>query len=408
MKNPLEGLRILDLSRVLAGPWCAQILGDLGADVVKVEVPGRGDDSRQFGACLPGTDLDGGRDSAFFLACNRNKRSIAVNFATPEGAQLIREMAQHADIVVENFKAGGLRKFGLDWASLQPLNPRLIYCSVTGFGQDGPYAPRPAYDFIMQAMSGMMSTCGQPDGSPGGGPIRTAIPTTDLVTGFNAAISVLGAIIQRGVTGRGQFIDAAMIDASVAFNVHLAQGFLFTGSTPTRHGNGNPIAAPSDVFRTADGWMVVAAGNDRQFESLCLALDREDLARNPAYARNELRIPLRNVLHNELEPRLQRHNTAHWMQVFENAQVPCAPINNINQVFEDPQVQHRQMTVEVDHASGHRVPILRSPLNMSGAQPTYRAPPRLGQHTREVLDEWIAMNPQQMQDLQNQGVIAGI
>lgn len=407
MKNALEGVRVLDLSRVLAGPWCAQILGDLGADVVKVEMPGRGDDSRQFGACLDPEATSGARDSVFFLACNRNKRSIALDFSTPEGAQLVRELAQQCDVLVENFKAGSLRRFGLDWDSLKTLNPRLIYCSVTGFGQDGPYAPRPAYDFVMQAMSGMMSTCGQPEGSAGAAPMRTAIPATDLVTGFNAAIAVLGAVIQRGVTGRGQFIDAAMLDASVAFNVHLAQGFLLSGDVPRRQGNGNPIAAPSEVFHTADGWMVIAAGNDRQFASLCAVLGCADLAREPRFATNAQRVAQRAALHDALEPALMLHPTAHWLGVLEAVQVPCASINTMDQVFADPQVQHRRMTVEVEHGSGRRIPILRSPLNMGDADPPYRAPPQLGQHTDEVLAQWLALAPDQIAALRGNGVVAG-
>ena len=234
-RAPLEGVRVLDLTRVLAGPWCTQLLGDLGADVVKVEAPDAGDDSRQFGQALPG---DGpGRDSGFFLACNRNKRSITVDLNTASGAALIARLAAESDVLVENFKAGGLRRFGLDAASLMPANPRLIYCSVTGFGQDGPYAKRPAYDFIMQAMAGLMSSCGQPEGAPGGMPMRTGIPTTDLVAGYQATVAILGALIQRGISGQGQFIDAAMLDSSVCFNATLAQAYLITGQPVARQGN---------------------------------------------------------------------------------------------------------------------------------------------------------------------------
>ncbi len=383
-RGPLAGIRVLDLSRVLAGPWCAQMLGDLGADVVKVEQPGQGDDARQLGPALAAAEA-GARDSMFFLACNRNKRSIAVDLAHPEGAALVRQLAAEADVLVENFKAGGLRKYGLDADTLRAENPRLIYCSVTGFGQDGPYAPRPAYDFVMQALSGLMSTCGQAEGAP----TRTAIPATDLVTGFNATIAVLAALMHRTQTGDGQFIDAAMLDASVAFNVHLAQDYLVHARVPGRQGNSNPVASPSDVFATADGWMVVAAGNDRQFVSLCTALERPDLAHDPRFTSNALRIEARTTLNQAIGAALGQRSTAHWLRTLEVHQVPCAPIHDMDGVFNDPQVRHRALTVEVAHGSGHRIPLLRSPLNLSAFTPTYRAPPQLGEHTGEVLRDWL-------------------
>jgi crotonobetainyl-CoA:carnitine CoA-transferase CaiB-like acyl-CoA transferase len=408
MTTPLQGLKVLDLSRVLAGPWCAQLLGDLGADVVKVELPGRGDDSRQFGIALAPENDDKGRDSSFFLACNRNKRSVVVDMTTPEGMALVRDLALQADVLIENFKAGGMRKFGLDYATLQPLNPRLVYCSVTGFGQDGPYAPRPAYDFIMQAMSGMMSTCGQPLGVPGSEPMRTAIPTTDLVTGFNATIGVLGALIQRGVTGRGQFVDAAMLDASVAFNVHLAQGFLMNGLSPQRCGNGNPIASPSEVFETQDGWMVVAAGNDRQYANLCAALDLNERVQDPRFLTNALRVTHRAALRALITAQLVQQPTAHWLTVLSAAQVPATAINDMAQTFADPQVQHRQMTVEVAHGSGRNLPILRSAVNLSDAPVSYRAPPQLGQHTSEVLTQWLGLDAAAQADLRERNTISGL
>lgn len=406
-RRALDGLRVLDLSRVLAGPWCAQLLGDLGADVVKIESPGRGDDARELGVALDTPTPGPGRDSNFFLACNRNKRSIAIDFAKPAGAELVRALVQGCDVLVENFKAGTLSRYGLDWATLQAINPRLVYCSVTGFGQDGPYATRPAYDFVMQAMTGMMSTCGMPDGTPGAAPMRTAIPATDLVTGYQACVAVLGALIQRGITGQGQFIDAAMLDASIAFNVHLAQGFLLDGAVPARQGNNNPIAAPSGVFRTADGWLVVAAGNDRQFANLCNALDRPALATHPLFSTNGQRVFSRLALHAEIEPLFAAQTTAHWLQRLEAGQVPTTRINSMDQVFDDPQVRHRQMTVEVDHASGQRISILRSALNMSDSPVHYRAPPQLGQHTREVLTQWAAMTPTQIEALYTAGVVEG-
>lgn len=396
-RAPLEGVRVLDLTRVLAGPWCTQLLGDLGADVVKVEAPGTGDDSRQFGQALPG---DGpGRDSGFFLACNRNKRSITVDLNTASGAALIARLAAESDVLVENFKAGGLRRFGLDAASLMPANPRLIYCSVTGFGQDGPYAKRPAYDFIMQAMAGLMSSCGQPEGAPGGMPMRTGIPTTDLVAGYQATVAILGALIQRGISGQGQFIDAAMLDSSVCFNSTLAQAYLITGQPVTRQGNNNPIASPSGVFQTADGWMVVAAGNDRQFVQLCGVLGATDLPSDTRFASNMMRVQNRQALHALIEPVLQSQTTDHWLPRLSDVQVPCTRINNMAQTFADPQVQHRNLVAEVQHGSGAPLKLLRSCLNMSAHRAPLRAPPQLGADNAAVLSEWLGLDTAAVQSL---------
>lgn len=386
---PLKGVRVLDLTRILAGPWCTQLLGDLGADVVKVESPGTGDDSRQYGPAIGDAPAGTARDSAFFLATNRNKRSIAIDLATPEGLATIKQLVAEADVFVENFKAGGLKRFGLDADTLCAQYPKLIYCSVTGFGQDGPYAHRPAYDFVMQAMAGLMSSCGQPDGTPGGMPMRTGIPTTDLVTGYQAVVSVLGALIQRGITGRGQFIDASMLDASVAFNVHLAQGYLLNGKPPARLGNNNPIASPSGVFAASDGWMVVAAGNDRQFVALSELLGRPDLPKDARFATNGARVQNRMALHEQLEPLLLAQTSKHWLALMSEAQVPCAPINDMAHVFDDPQVRHRDMVRQVPHGSGQTISMVRSTLNMSAHEAPMNAPPQLGEHTDEVLRDWL-------------------
>ncbi|THU05039.1 CoA transferase [Lampropedia puyangensis] len=390
---PLQGIKVLDLSRVLAGPFCAQLLGDLGADVVKVEVPGTGDDARQLGSAVvsPSTPEGAGRQSNFFLACNRNKRSVAVDLATPEGRELVMALLQKADVVVENFKAGGMLRLGLDPQAIHAANPRLIHCSITGFGHTGPYAARPAYDFIMQAMTGMMSTCGVPEQSPGAGPMRTAIPTTDLVAGYQACVAILGALIQRSISGKGQFIDAAMLDASVAFNVHLAQGFLMGMGVPQRQGNNNPIAAPSGVYASADGWLVVAAGNDRQFEHLCSALQLGPLREQERFASNAARVANRQALHTVMEPVLRSRTSAQWLAQLEAAGVPCAAIHDMQAVFDDPQVQHRQMVVHSQRADGSTVPLLRSALNMQDHAVRYSAPPLLGEHTEEVLVQWLQM-----------------
>ncbi|WP_066735968.1 CaiB/BaiF CoA-transferase family protein [Cupriavidus sp. D384] len=388
---PLAGLRVLDMSRVLAGPWAAQQLGDLGADVVKIEAPGLGDDARQLGVAAGDADAKSskGRNSNFYLACNRNKRSIVVDLSKTEGKSLVLELVRNCDVIVENFKAGGMARLGLGWDVLSEANPRLIHCSVTGFGQDGPYAAQPAYDFIMQAMTGMMSTCGLPDGLPGATPVRTAIPVTDLVTGYQATVAIMGALIQRAVTGKGQFIDAAMLDASVAFNVHLAQGYLMGLGVPSRQGNNNPIAAPSGVFQSSDGWLVIAAGNDRQFASLCSVLELDAIRDKEEFSSNAARVRNRAELHTYIEPVVRSQSSASLRQRLQSAGVPCTKINDMEATFEDVQVRHRQMVVHVSQAEdGAAVPILRSALNMSNYEVTYKAPPMLGQHTAEVLKEW--------------------
>ncbi len=404
---PLKGVKVLDMSRVLAGPWIAQLLGDLGADVVKIEAPGTGDDARQLGVASLDSSADArsGRNSTFYLACNRNKRSIAVDLAHEEGKSVVRQLVRDCDVLVENFKAGGMDRLGLGWDALSAINPRLIHCSVTGFGQDGPYASQPAYDFIMQAMTGMMSTCGLADGMPGASPVRTAIPMTDLVTGYQGCIAVLGALLQRGVTGKGQFIDAAMLDASVCFNVHLAQDYLMGFGVPTRQGNNNPIAAPSGVFQCADGWLVIAAGNDRQFDSLCTAMALGPLRERDEFSSNASRVTNRERLTRILEPVALSKPSEYWQTALKAVGVPCTGINDMEKVFEDPQVKHRRLVVDVYQSGGNKLPILRSTLNMSNYEVDYKAPPMLAEHTREVLAEWAGMDSAQIEALLETGAV---
>lgn len=404
---PLHGVKVLDMSRVLAGPWTAQLLGDLGADVVKLEAPGHGDDGRQLGVAAAEDDQTGmrGRSSNFYLACNRNKRSIAVDLAHEQGRAVVLDLVRQADVLIENFKAGGMDRLGIGWTTLSAINPRLIHCSVTGFGQDGPYASQPAYDFIMQAMTGMMSTCGLPDGMPGATPVRTAIPVTDLVTGYQACVSVLGALIQRGITGQGQFIDASMLDASVAFNVHLAQGYLMGLGVPTRQGNNNPIASPSGVFQSADGWLVIAAGNDRQFDNLCSVLGVGNLRERSEFATNAERVKHRDMLHAAIEPAIKDKSSTQLRKSLQVASVPCTTINDMQAVFDDPQVKHRAMIVDVHQADGKTMPILRSALNMSNFEVMYKAPPRLAEHTREVLREWAELEDSRIEELLHAGAV---
>lgn len=394
-KTVLSGVKVLDLSRVLSGPCCTQTLGDLGADVVKIERPPLGDDARTYGASL-GASLgsssggsldadaqDGPPQTTFYAACNRNKRSVALDFSQPEHQALLRRMAQQADVLVENFKAGTLARFQLDYESLKASNPRLIYCSITGFGQTGPYASRPAYDFIMQGMSGLMSTCGE-----AAMPMRTAVPITDLIAGNNATTAILAALIQRGQTGEGQFIDCAMLDVAVNFNSHVAQTYLATGSVPERVGNSNPIIAPSELFKTSDGWLILSVANEAQFKTLCGLVP--DLVADPRFGSNWDRVAHRPALHAVIEAVTRTHGTRHWVDLFAGAGLPAGPIHSLEDVFNDPQVQHRQLLVEVDGLAGQRLPLLRSPLNMSAVEIPYRAPPRMGQHTQEVLAEWLA------------------
>jgi crotonobetainyl-CoA:carnitine CoA-transferase CaiB-like acyl-CoA transferase len=406
MSAILEGIKILDLTRVIAGPMCTQILADMGAAVYKIEKPGEGDDTRRMGPFLqdPVTGQPS-NDSALYLAYNRGKHSVTVDIATPEGAQLVRELALRCDVVVENYKVGSLAKYGLDEASLRRLKPELIYCSVTGFGQSGPYAPKPAYDFILQGLAGPMSTCGLPDDQAGGGPMRTAIPMTDMVTGLYATIGILGALWHRQKTGEGQAIDAAMLDATVAFNGHLAVGYLMNGKAPQRVGNTNPIASPSEVFDCADGLIVIAAGNNGQFQKMCTVLGAPDMPAEPRFATNMQRIAHRSELRDALQTLVRGRSRAQLLQQLSDASVPAGPINDMAQVFADPQTQHRQMVVELPHSSGQNVRLVRSPLNLSASPVTHKAPPRLGEHSLQTLREELGLSDAQLEGLVRRGVV---
>lgn len=390
----LSNVRVLDLTRVVAGPWCTQTLADLGADVIKIERPGVGDDTRRVGPHVTDAQGRATRDSAFFLGCNRGKRSATIDITTERGAALVRELASSSDVVIENYKVGSLREHGLDHATLCAAFPRLVYCSVTGFGQDGPYAPRPAYDSVLQAMGGLMSTCGLADGEPGAGPMRSAVPITDIFTGLYAAIAIMAALTQRASTGRGQYIDMAMIDVTTAVNAHLALGYLMTGVVPQRQGNLNPITAPSEVFRASDGHFSMSAGNDGQFAAMLGALGLDAaLAADERFASNIERIRHRTALHDILQAAAETATVAHWIERLSAKGVPCAPINDMRQLFEDPQVRHRDLALRVPHASGVDVPTLRSPLKLPDSPVQHRAPPMLGQHTDEVLRERLQLTP---------------
>lgn len=406
MASILEGVKVFDLTRVIAGPLCTQTLADMGATVYKIEKPGEGDDTRRMGPFLPGEGHGGHtNDSATYLAYNRGKRSVTLDIASPEGARLAQDLAARCDVVVENYKAGSLAKYGLDEASIRQRRPDIVYCSVTGFGQDGPYAARAAYDFILQGLAGPMSTCGQPDGAPGAGAMRTAIPITDVVTGLYAAIGVVSALYHRRVTGTGQHVDTAMIDASVALNGHLALGYLMTGKVPPRVGNTNPIASPSEVMTCADGPFILAAGNDGQFQAMCRVLGHPEWAEDERFRTNTLRVAHRDALRVTLAPVLAERRLPELLSLFGAAGVPCGPINDIADVFEDPQTRHRQLELYLPHSRGVAVPSLRSPLRFSATPVDHHAPPMLGEHSASVLAAELGIDEGRLQGLRERGVV---
>lgn len=396
----LAGIKVLDLSRVLAGPWCTQVLADLGADVVKVERPGVGDDTRHWGPpFLKDAQGNDTSQASYFTACNRNKRSVTIDMATPDGQALIRQMAQQADIVVENFKVGGLRQYGLDHESLRALNPRLIYCSVTGFGQNGPYAERAGYDLMVQAMTGLMSITGRADDAPGGGPLRVGVAVIDLFTGLYASNAILAALHVRdnaaSGTGVGQYIDMALLDVGMAVLANQAAGFLATGQAPGRMGNSHPSLVPYQDFPTADGNMLLAIGNDGQFARFCAAAGQPGWSQDKRFATNTLRVANRAQLIPAMEAVTRTRTTADWVALLGDKAVPCGPINTVAQAFDDEHVQARGLRVEMqrwkDGQAGDGVPTIAtvaSPLRLSDTPPVLRhAPPALGQHTDEVLAE---------------------
>jgi formyl-CoA transferase len=409
----LSHLKVLDLSRVLAGPWCTQILADLGADVIKVERPGAGDDTRHWGP--PFFKDEQGNDTAnatYFSACNRNKRSITIDMAQIEGQALIRQMAQNSDILVENFKVGGLAAYGLDYASLQALNPRLIYCSVTGFGQDGPYAERAGYDLMIQAMSGMMSITGRADSVPGGGPQRVGVALTDLFTGVYASTAILAALEVRNRTGEGQHIDMALLDVGMAILANQAAGFLNTGHVPQRQGNSHPSLAPYQDFPTQDGSMLLAIGNDGQFGRFCKAVGKPEWADDVRYAGMAGRVTHRATLIPAMEEVTRTRTTAQWVALLEDKAVPCGPINDIGQAFADEQVKARGLVVNQPVAGEsiatlgvNSIATVASPLRLTATPPVLlRAPPALGEHTAEVLAE-LGLDAAQVAALRDAGVV---
>ena len=404
----LSNIRVLDLSRILSGPWATQMLGDFGADVIKIERPGVGDDLRQQGACLQDS---AGRDTterATFLAANRAKRSVTIDMARPEGQALIRQLAATADVVVENFKTGDLARYGLDYATLGALNPRLVYCSITGFGQTGPYAQLPGYDLIFQAMGGVMSLTGVPDGEPGAGPQRAGYPVSDITTGLYATIGVLAALHHRDtVSGCGQHIDLSLLDAQVAAVSAMAMGYLVTGQLPVRSGLSSQLTAPYGDFDCADGKILVAVANDKQFTALCQVIGRPELATDPRFDSTPQRVAHRAELRALLNALLKTLPTGHWMPLLRAAGVPSGPIHDFRQVFDDPQIQHRGLVKTLQHPLAGTLPVVGNPLNFSDTPLQYdKPPPLLGQHTTEVLRELLGLDAAEIERLAQARVIA--
>ncbi|HJV68343.1 CaiB/BaiF CoA-transferase family protein [Ideonella sp.] len=390
----LQGLKVLDLSRVLAGPWASQILGDLGADVVKVERPGAGDDTRAWGPPWVASKEDDDRQAAYFQCANRNKRSVAIDLATPEGQAQVRALAAKADVVLENFKVGGLAAYGLDFESLEAVNPRLVYCSITGFGQTGPYAPRAGYDFLIQGMGGLMSLTGRADGENGAGPQKVGVALVDIMTGLYATIAVLAALSHRDRTGEGQHIDLALLDVQVATLANQAANYLASGVAPKRLGNAHPNIVPYQDFPTADGDMILAVGNDGQFARFCAIAGHAEWAADERFATNPARVANRSVLIPLLRQTTVMKTTAEWVAALEAEAVPCGPINRVDQVFADPQVQARGMKIELTHPAFGPVPLVANPIRLSATPIAYRqAPPALGEHTAEVLADWLGPAP---------------
>lgn len=413
MSGPLSHLRVLDLTRVLAGPWCTQTLGDLGADVIKVERPDTGDDTRAWGPSWL-TDGEGKptTDSAYFSSCNRNKRSITVDISKSEGQALLRELAAKCDILVENYKLGDLKRYGLDYESLAKVNPTLVYCSVTAYGQDGPYAHRPGYDLLCQAEGGLMAINGHADaedGGPGGGPVKVVIAVTDVLSGLNATIGILAAIEARHHTGRGQHIDIALLDSIVQFGANQIASYFITGKQPKRVGNAHVNLAPYQSFKTADGYMIVGAGNDGQWRKLCEAMGAPEMAFRPEYLEMKDRNAHRPQLVRDMEAILTQHPTQHWLDTFASLGIPHAPINTYDQVFAHPQVQHRALRLDMQRPPGQGggdVAMVASPIRLSDTPVTYRhAPPTKGSSTEDVLRDVLGKSADDVAVLKARGVL---
>ena len=409
--NSLDGIRVLDLSRVLAGPWCTQTLADLGADVIKIERPATGDDTRAWGPpFLQDNDGHDTHEAAYYLGCNRNKRSVTCDIATAHGQALIRDIAKHCDVLVENFKVGDLARYGLGYEEVRKINPKLVYCSITGFGQSGPYSSRAGYDYIVQGIGGLMSITGERD-DIGGGPQKVGVAVADLFTGMYATVAILAALRHAGKTGQGQRVDMALLDTQVAMLANLGANYLVSGNVPGRAGNAHQNIVPYQVFETAPGpqgrdFLILAVGNDSQFAKFCEAAGCPDIASDPRFARNRERVMNRAVLVPMLEAIMKTRTKAAWMAALEKAKVPCGPINNLAEVFDDPQVREREIVSAWRHPLREQVRLVASPIKMSGTPVrTDFPPPLLGQHTEEVLREVLGWDDQKINAAKQQGTV---
>jgi len=405
--RPLAGLRVLDMSRILAGPWCGQVLADLGAEVIKVERPGKGDDTRAWGPpFLKDPDGKDTSESAYYLCANRGKQSVTLDIAKAEGQAIARELAQHADILLENYKVGDLKRYGLDYATLSALNPRLVYCSITGFGQDGPFKDRAGYDFMVQGMGGLMSITGERDDLPGGGPQKAGVAIADLMTGMYSTVAILAAIEERHTSGRGQHIDMALLDTQVAWLANQNTNYLIGGEVPIRMGNAHPNVVPYQTFPTKDGDVIIAIGNDSQFKKFCEAAGIPETGSDPRYASNALRIANRDTCIAAIAPAVKLKTTAEWIAVLEPLGVPCGPIHRLDDVFANPQIKHRGMQVDVPHPLSGEVPLVANPIKYSRTPLSYDTPPPLlSQHTDQVLQNLLGKSDAEIAALRAAGII---
>ena len=407
MNSPLTGIRVLDMSRILAGPWSAQTFADLGAEVIKIERPGTGDDTRSWGPPFvkdrAGNETD---EAAYFMSANRGKKSLTVDIAEPEGQAIVRELAAKSDILLENYKVGGLARYGLGYDDLKRINPGIIYCSITGFGQTGPYRERAGYDFMIQAMGGIMSVTGDADDRPGGGPQKIGIALTDVLTGLYTTIAALSALRLRDETGEGQHVDMALFDVTAATMANQALNFLVTGNAPGRLGNAHPNIVPYQAFATSDDYVIVAVGNDAQYGRFCEVGGRPDLAADERYSSNALRVQNREELVPLIEEMMRAKTRAEWLSELEAVGVPCGPINNLAQLFDDPQVKARGTRMDLPHPVAGTVPQVANPIKYSNAELAYgQAAPTLGQHTEEILTGLLGKKPDELAKLRDAGIV---
>jgi crotonobetainyl-CoA:carnitine CoA-transferase CaiB-like acyl-CoA transferase len=409
MAGPLAGLKVLDMSRILAGPWAGQLLADLGADVIKIERPKCGDDTRSWGPpYLKDRDGKDTEDAAYFFCANRGKKSVTIDITCPEGQEIIRQLAGQSDVLIENYKVGGLAKYGLDYHSLSKINPKLIYCSITGFGQTGPYAKLPGYDFLIQGMGGLMSVTGEPDDPEKGtgSPMKVGVAVTDLFTGLYASNAIQAALIERQSSGLGQYIDLALLDVQTATLANQASNYLVGGLVPERLGNAHPNIVPYQAFSSSDGHIIIAVGNDRQFTRLCDVIEQAALAEDPRYIKNADRVNNRESLSHLIQQQLNEHDSAYWLEKLKQHNVPCGPINTIERVFEDPQVLARDMLVSVPESRSGQIKMVGSPIKYSRSlTEEYLAPQQLGESTEKILKDYLDYSATDISKLRKRSIL---